>query len=181
MKLRALLELFDVIGNNEIRHFTYRSREAIRDMFLVIGQVMLERILKKITEVRYVDLLCDDVTDIAVMEQFITLIQFVDPEAASLETKFFLVENALEKSNSTDAETLLKVLCSKLDKLGTEVDKMSGLASDGAAVMLGKNSGLATRLKELNAKILSIHCICHRLALACTDSNKDVEYVCSKC
>ena len=53
---------------------------------------------------------------------------------------------------------------------------MSSLASDGAAVMLGKNSGLATRLKEFNAKILSIHCICHRLALACTDSKKDVKY-----
>ena len=91
--------------------------------------------------------------------------------------KFLFIENALEKSNSTDAETLFKVLCSKLDKLGIEVDKLSSLASDSAAVMLGKNSGLATRLKELNAKILSIHCICHQLALACTNSNKDVEYV----
>ena len=35
---------------------------------------MLERILKKLTEVKYVGLLCDDVTDIAVIEQFITLI-----------------------------------------------------------------------------------------------------------
>ena len=43
--------------------------------------------------------------------------------------------------------------------------------------MLGKNSGHATRLEELNAKVLSIHCICHRLLLACTDSNKDVKYV----
>ena len=177
MKLCALLELFNVTGNNEIRHFTYWSRESIRDMFLVIGQVMLERILEKRTEVRYVGLLCDDVTDIAVMEQFITFIQFVDPETASLETKFLFIENSLEKSNSADAETLFKVLYSKLDKLGIEVDKVSSLASDGAAVMLGKNSGLATRLKKLNAKILSIHCICHRLALACTDSNKDVEYV----
>ena len=29
---------------------------------------MLERILKKLTEARYAGLLCDDVTDIAVME-----------------------------------------------------------------------------------------------------------------
>ena len=64
-------------------------------MFLVIGQVMLERILRTLTEVRYVGLLCDDVTDIAVMEQFITFIQFVDPETASQETKFLFVENAL--------------------------------------------------------------------------------------
>ena len=59
-----------------------------------------------------------------------------------------------------------------------EVDKVSSRACDGASVMLlGKNSGLATRLKELNAKILSIHCISHRLALACTDSHKVVEHV----
>ena len=139
MKLRALLELFDATGNNEIRHFTNRSRETIRDMFPVIGQVMPERILKKLTEVRYVGLLCDDVTDIAIMEQFITFIQFVDPETASLETKFLSVENVLEKSNSADAETLFKVFCSKLDKLGIEVDKVSSLGSDGAAVMLGKS------------------------------------------
>ena len=115
MKLRAFLELFNVTRNNKIRHFTYQSRETIRDMFLVIGQVMLERILKKLTEVRYVGLLCDDITDIAVMEQFITFIQFADPETSSLEIEFLFVENALEKSNSTDAETLFKVLCSKLD------------------------------------------------------------------
>ena len=112
------------------------------------------------------------------MEQFITFIQFVDPESVPLETKLLFIENALEKFNSADAEILFNVLCSKLNKLGIEVDKVSSLASDGSAVyMLGKNSGLATRLKELNATILSIHCICHRLALACTDSNKDVEYV----
>ena len=140
MKLCALLELFDVTRNNEIRRFTYRSRETIRDMFLISGQVMLKRILKELTEVRYVGLLCDDVADIAIMEQFITFIQFVDPETASLETKFLFVENALEKSNSADAETLFKVLCSKLDKLGTEVDKVSSLDSDGAAAMLGQNS-----------------------------------------
>ena len=115
MKLRTLLELFDVTGNNKIIHFTHRSRETIRDIFLVIGQVMLERILKKLTEVRYVGLLCDNVTDIAVMEQFITFIQFADPETSSLETKFLFVENALEKPNSTDGEILFKVLCSKLD------------------------------------------------------------------
>ena len=77
MKLCVLLELFNVTGDNEIRHFTYQSRQTIRDMFLVIGQVMLERILKKLTEVKYVGLLC-------VMEQF------VDPETASLETKILI-------------------------------------------------------------------------------------------
>ena len=41
--------------------------------------------------------------------------------------------------------------------------------------MLGARSGLATRLKELNPTL--IHCICHKLALACADTSKDLDYI----
>ena len=43
--------------------------------------------------------------------------------------------------------------------------------------MLGSRTGLAARLKEVNSRIISIHCICHKLALACVDTAKDVEYI----
>ena len=50
--------------------------------------------------------------------------------------------------------------------------------SDGASVMIGKNNGVAARLKRnANSKILNIHCICHRLALACTDTLGDISYI----
>jgi len=49
--------------------------------------------------------------------------------------------------------------------------------SDGASVMLGSRRGLAARLKEVNCRIMSIHCICHKLALACVATAKDVEYI----
>ncbi|XP_055957012.1 uncharacterized protein LOC126821364 [Patella vulgata] len=42
---------------------------------------------------------------------------------------------------------------------------MSGIANDGAAVMVGSKSGIVTRLKALNPVILGTHCIAHRLAL----------------
>ena len=43
--------------------------------------------------------------------------------------------------------------------------------------MLGARSGLATRLKELNPTLISVHCICHKLALACADTSKDLDYI----
>ena len=43
--------------------------------------------------------------------------------------------------------------------------------------MLGSRTGLAARLKEVNCRIISIHCICQKLALACVDTAKDVEYI----
>ena len=45
---------------------------------------------------------------------------------------------------------------------------------DGAAVSTGTTKGVAARLKQLNPRLINFHCVCHRLALACTDS---LEYI----
>ena len=64
-----------------------------------------------------------------------------------------------------------------MTELNMEIDKVSSLVSDGASVMLGSRTGLAARLKEVNSGIISIHCICQKLALACVDTANDVEYI----
>ena len=51
------------------------------------------------------------------------------------------------------------------------------MASDGAAVITGKFSGVATHLKELNRHVITFNCLCHKLALACTDTNSEVNYI----
>lgn len=43
--------------------------------------------------------------------------------------------------------------------------------------MVGKNNGVAALLKRENPRLINVHCICHRLALACGDSNNEVEYM----
>ena len=44
--------------------------------------------------------------------------------------------------------------------------KLVGFGSDGAAVMVGRNAGVATLLKLKNEEIQSVHCYAHRLELA---------------
>ena len=39
--------------------------------------------------------------------------------------------------------------------------------------MVGRKNGLAAKLKEVNHRLVSVHCICHNLALACTDAKDD--------
>lgn len=43
--------------------------------------------------------------------------------------------------------------------------------------MVSKNRGVSALLKRENPKMINIHCICHRLALACGDSNNEVKYM----
>ena len=43
--------------------------------------------------------------------------------------------------------------------------------------MVGSRTGVATRLKSLNSFIVSVHCIAHRLALACSQAADSVLYL----
>lgn len=52
-----------------------------------------------------------------------------------------------------------------------------GFGSDGAAVMIGRLSGVATRLHQSNPYLVSVHCVAYHLALACSQAGEKVVYV----
>ena len=78
-KLVPLLQLLGKADVTEMKHFTHKSAGCVREHFLTLGQVIIEQLLEKVHRSNFFGLLCDDVTDIAALEQFITFIQFVDP------------------------------------------------------------------------------------------------------
>ena len=119
----------------------------------------------------------DDVTDISVKCQMLTFIQFVSPITSCMETAFLSVQDVLEEFASANSDALTSLIKDELQQCGLKIENMKGLATDGAAVMIGKNSGVAAQLKGLNPVIINVHCICHKLALACTDTNKDISCV----
>ena len=176
-KLVPLLQLLEKVAVTEMKYVTHRSAGSVRELFLTLGQIILEQLLEKVHRSNFVGLLCDNVTDIATLEQFISFTQFVDPNSGEVCTDFLFVENALANSKSADAQTLFTILTSKLQELKITTEKCSSFVSDGANVMLGVRSGLATRLKELYPTLISVHCICHKLALACADTSKDLDYI----
>src|SRR5581483_283924 len=55
-------------------------------------------------------------------------------------------------------------------------NKLMSFASDGASVMLGKSTGVASRIKERNECLFITHCIAHRLALACNSAEQRVTF-----
>ena len=77
-----------------------------------------------------------------------------------------------------NAENITKAITNILDGVMTDSwrQKLVALATDGAAVMLGKNNGVVKRIKELvhRPSVLAIHCSAHRLELAYKHSCKDV-------
>ena len=64
------------------------------------------------------------------------------------------------------AETIDDTLVIYLDKYSVSLSRLAGFGSDGASVVTGKHSGVATRIKMKQPILTSIHCIAHCLAFA---------------
>ena len=56
-------------------------------------------------------------------------------------------------------------------------NNLIAFCSDGASVMLGRNSGVGTRLKNDYPNIILWHCLNHRLQLILDDSVNDIKQV----
>lgn len=83
----------------------------------------------------------------------------------------FLSDTAVPEAT---AENLTTKIVSELERHDLKVQNMTGFISDGAAVFLGKKSGIGHRLKNINPHMVTTHCKDHRLALACRDSYASV-------
>ncbi|CAI7893754.1 unnamed protein product [Closterium sp. NIES-54] len=73
---------------------------------------------------------------------------------------------ALLTVEKADAASLLGVLLSHLLAVGVDLQRIAGISTDGANVMMGCKGGLTTRLRVRIPHLVSSHCIAHREALA---------------
>ena len=66
-----------------------------------------------------------------------------------------------------------------MNSLDLKIQNVKAFTSDGASVMTGHQIGVATQLSEHEncQTMLSVHCICHRLALACNDTGDELSYI----
>ena len=176
-KITSLLDLMELLGLEELKYFTHRSRGSLREMFLTIGNTVRDQICGKVQEQSFYGLLVDDMTDVSNEEQMLAFVQYFDVELGRLECKFLFTANVLEESTSADATTLHGVITNQLQALKIPLKNLRGLATDGASVMTGKNKGLATLLKKDVISLVAVHCICHKLALACTDTNDELKMI----
>ena len=145
-------------------------------MMLTIGHHIGDEVAEKVRNSGVYGLLFDEVTDLSVKQQMVCFVQYIDDIGLG-HIDVLDIANVLDFGSSADADTLLKSVCHILSKNELDVRNCSSFVSDGASVMVGKKNGVAAKLKNIVPTLLSVHCICHRLALPCTDTNKDIEYI----
>ena len=148
-------------------------------MMLALGDAICNSFLPDAEAARCFGLLIDDLTDIAIQEQMIYFIQYVDKKV-SKHTKFLFTTNLLSgDSSSANSPTVKAALLQGLENKSVDTRKFASICTDGASVMTGEQNGFAGLLHRDIPAILTFHSVCHRLALTTVDTSReeDVKYI----
>ena len=138
---------------------------------MCIGNTVKEALLEVIKANSF-GLLIDEATDIATCSQLISFVQYVN-SSGNTEVKFLGIKDVLQTFDSCNAAAIIK----EFEDNHLNLEKLNGLATDGASVMLGKHNGVAAKLKEKAPALVNVHCVCHKLALACVDSVSSLNFI----
>ena len=155
--------------------FMHRSQQSIIEIFEAIGDELRDRTISAISKSWAVGLLCDDAMDVSVVEQFIGFVQFYNSGLQNVEVRFLFAEDALQNSDSANSQGLYDIVIKQFQSIGPE--KLTGLCTDGASVMVGEREGLVAKLKRDCPHMINLHNVCHKLALACVDADQELKYV----
>ena len=76
------------------------------------------------------------------------------------------------------ADAIVACVTKKFEELNIEISKLRAFGSDGASVMVGVKGGVGAKLREdFTQTMINIHCICHRLTLACGDTGDNYKFI----
>ena len=129
----------------------------------------LKKMLDRVRDSRFFGIMIDESTDISVTCHLVVFASFVEEGLALC---VFLGLLHIEEGKK-DACIIFETLTRSMKEWGLDFDKCVGFGSDGASTMIGKQNGVAARLKEkINHFLTSVHCVAHRTNLAAIDATK---------
>ena len=174
----SMLEAVKFMGCDKLNHLhhgenaKYTSHRITEEFFQVLGDqietVELENLLKS----SFYSIMIDESTDISVINEMVIYGRYID-SSAIVKTSFLKI---VQLTNGT-ADTIEEALLGFLSDKSIPLSRLVGFGSDGASVMTGCVSGVATRLKHKQPILTSIHCVAHRLALAAGQAGDKVPYI----
>ena len=111
-----------------------------------------------------------------------TFIRYYDSEKNAIDTCFVNTSPLLPDSGNTAPDAQLIYLSLKnliVNGLSLDLSHFQAFCCDGASVMSGKKGGVAAKFRKDGQceNIPNIHCICHRLALTCSDTGDELKFL----
>jgi Domain of unknown function (DUF4371)/hAT family C-terminal dimerisation region len=146
----------------------YHDEKACADMIFAISSVIQRQILDRVRDSKFFGLMIDESTDISVKGHLVVFATFLEgglPLTCFLGLLFIV-------DGKKDSKVIFDTLMAAMKIWGLDLSKCVGFGSDGAATMVGKNTGVAALLKKVNPFLTSTHCVAHRTNLAALEASK---------
>ena len=151
---------------------TYSHEDVVEEMEIALAKATVDRIKEKIYGSPYVGVIIDETVNVTIDKKLIVYLRIV--ENGKAKTIFMGNFTVYDGTAGTITEKVREVLAEK----GVPMEKLVGLASDGASVMTGRHTGVGVRLRGgANPFLVHIHCAAHRVALASQDASKGTRKV----
>ena len=147
----------------------YTSPKIQNEVLQLLADMIRKQIIEEVKSSEHFALIVDETKDISKTEQISFVLRYFWHRCVHESFLQFEVADAL------DADSLTKKILAILDSFGLDYKKnLIAQCYDGASVMSGKNSGVATRLQQICEQAVYVHCHAHRLNLVLVDTAKSI-------
>ena len=172
---RALLEFRIDAGDSHLKdhlstapaNATYTSARIQNELINIIGDLIREQIIDRVTDSRFYSVIADEVTDSANKEQLSLVLRYLNPETGKIaEDLVDFAECDMGITGQAVAEKILHLL----QKFNLDPTLLRGQGYDGASNMAGKTRGAAAIITAQYPLALYVHCASHQLNLAVVKS-----------
>ena len=136
------------------------SNDTIKSRIHEMSDNIKSKVLSKIDSSPVFALQLDESADISNLSQLLVYVRYVADERINKE---FLFCQPLETTSK--AVDVFQMLIDFFDKTELSWSKLVGVCTDGAAAMIGANSGLISLVKQKNPAIQGTHHMIHKAAL----------------
>ena len=155
------------------KHTNYTHHSSTKEFQQSLVEVVVDELVSEVGESGVFSIMLDESTDVSVSQNvYVRYLASVGGRVTPV--TWFL---GIKQLSVATAESIFSELVSLLGSFNFKLDKLVGVSTDGASVMVGCKSGVVTRLRQVTSGLLATHCIAHMLALGTGAAADKIRYL----
>ena len=147
----------------------YTSHDIQNELLKLVSHQILRNLTDEMRDSFYA-IICDKYTDISNKEQLTLCLWWVD-EIFNIHEDFL----GFYELENIKSDTIVSAIRDVLLRTHISLDNCRGQCYDGASNMLGKKSGVAKEILDIQPKAFATHCHCHSLRLSVKEATKELK------